>query len=427
MSQTVKLTFEGDTSQLESSFDQVGASSRDMEAEVSKAGGGLDSAATKADGLATRASIAAGGIGDLAGALEANGIISEDMAAKAEMVSSSIMGIAGVADLSVIAMEGVKALQSADIVQKGIMIGQNIAHRAGIIATTVATHAMAVAQKVLNAAMRANPIGIIITIIMLLVGAIILLWNKNEGFRRVVMTVWNAIKIGIRAVVQWFTGSVIPAFQRAFAAIVQFAVRFKAGVDNAFRLAKAVISRVISDIRGVLTGIGRFAGGIFTGFRNGVSRAVQFARRVFSAARTQIMGTLGRLRDGIGNIVRRVGDFFRGLGSRITAPFRSAFSSIRSLWNSTVGGFGFTVPSFIPGIGGQGFSIPYMHTGGIVSGARGAESLAVLQAGERVTPFGAGGGPDRVVRVDLGDEIMRMIRKAVRTQGGNVQIVLGSA
>lgn len=60
-------------------------------------------------------------------------------------------------------------------------------------ARTVATNASSLATRALNLAMEANPIGIVIVLIMALVGVLIYLWETNEGFRNAVIGLWNAI------------------------------------------------------------------------------------------------------------------------------------------------------------------------------------------------------------------------------------------
>ena len=83
-----------------------------------------------------------------------------------------------------------------------------------ITATTLAT-------KGLNAAMRANIIGIIVTAITALVAGFILFYKKNEGFRekvnelgRAVKNVWeNQIYPAISAVWEWISGTLIPGFK----------------------------------------------------------------------------------------------------------------------------------------------------------------------------------------------------------------------
>ena len=56
-----------------------------------------------------------------------------------------------------------------------------------------------------------------------------------------------------------------------------------------------------------------------------------------------------------------------GVANTIKGPFEVAFRAIKWLWNSTIGGFGFSVPSWVPGIGGKGWHIPEMAKGGIVT------------------------------------------------------------
>lgn len=104
--------------------------------------------------------------------------------------------------------------------------------------------------------------------------------------------------------------------------------------------------------------------------------------------------------DNFGNMV----DFVKGLPGKfksglstllkiLTAPFRLSFNAIAALWNNTVGKLSFTIPSWIPGIGGQGWDvpdIPMLAKGGIVT----RPTLAMIgEAGpEAVVPLSRGGG-----------------------------------
>jgi len=85
---------------------------------------------------------------------------------------------------------------------------------AGIIAGIVGaykTYVMVVnlakmAQIALNFALSMNPIGIVVMAIGALVAALVLLWNKNEGFRNAVTAAWEAIKQAALVVWGWIKG-----------------------------------------------------------------------------------------------------------------------------------------------------------------------------------------------------------------------------
>ena len=88
---------------------------------------------------------------------------------------------------------------------------------------------------------------------------------------------------------------------------------------------------------------------------------------------------------------------FNGLTTYFTGVFniyKDLFNGIAKLWNSTVGKLSFNIPSWVPGIGGKGFSvpnIPYLAEGGIVTGP----TLAMIgeRGPEAVIPLsGRGGG-----------------------------------
>lgn len=115
---------------------------------------------------------------------------------------------------------------------------------------------------------------------------------------------------------------------------------------------------------------------------------------------TALTGFFDRIPDAIGTAISTVADV-------IKAPFIDAFNAVKLLWNNTVGGFGFSVPSWIPGVGGKGFNIPMMANGGYVDsptlamiGEAGPELVVPLNRPSRAEALlqgagltGVGGGP----------------------------------
>lgn len=59
---------------------------------------------------------------------------------------------------------------------------------------TAVTKAWEGVQWLLNVALNANPIGIVITVIAALVAAVVYCWNKFAGFRAFILTMWDTIK-----------------------------------------------------------------------------------------------------------------------------------------------------------------------------------------------------------------------------------------
>lgn len=120
-------------------------------------------------------------------------------------------------------------------------------------------------------------------------------------------------------------------------------------------------------------------------------------------------------------------DLFGKIVDFITKPYRMAFNLIADAWNNTIGRLSWTVPDWIPGIGGNTISVPNLpkfHAGGTVPGPPGSEMLAILQAGETVTPAGAGG--ELVIRGDgsrIAEALIEILELASVTRPLRIRVV----
>lgn len=347
----VTLTFAGDSTKLSKAFDDVGAASKRMSDTVgssskrvgddtssgfNKAGEAADNTYSKFDALES----VGRGTGDTMSGL------SEIMKGNVLQGSTDLAGgIAALADgFSGALLPAIKAVISGGVAQAAQTVrttAVTVVQRGAMLAAAVAANVMAVAQRVLNAAMRANPIGLVITALVLLGTGLVLAYKKSETFRNIVNGAFNAVKSVASAVLSFFTGTLWPGIQRAW---------------------------------------------------NGISSGI-------ATAKDKIVGSFNAVISFAKSVPGKIGGFFKGIGSAVAAPFQAAFQAIKNAWNNTVGGKGFSVPGWVPGLGGKDFRIPYFHTGGIVPGGLGSETLAVLRAGERVTSGSNTATPD----VHLGD------------------------
>lgn len=373
----VTLTLAGDSSKLEKTFGAVGSASKKMADEV---GSSSKKVADDTTGAYGRVDEAAGQTYDKFDALESVGRGTTDtMSGLSSIMKGDILqgstdlagGVAALADgFSGALLPAIRAVYTNGIQATAQMIRQTAAtgaQKVAMVGSAIATNGMALAQKGLNIAMRANPIGLIITALILLGTGLVIAYKKSETFRNIV----NGAFKGVQSVVSW---------------VINW-------IRNNWPLLLAILTGPIG-----------------------------LAVLVIGKHKDKILGFFKAIPGAITG-------FFRGVGSAVSAPFVAAFQGIKNAWNNTVGGKGFTVPGWVPGVGGNDFHIPYFHTGGIVSGAMGSETLAVLKAGERVTAgANSGGGGTVVFKSDgsrVGKLLVQILREAIRIEGGDVQVVLG--
>ena len=96
------------------------------------------------------------------------------------------------------------------------------------------------ALAITNALLNANPIGLIITAVILLVGTIVYLWNTNEDFRNAVINIWKGIQDAI--------STTATAIVKAWESTKQFFSDLWKGMQDAFN---SVIESVKNGIEGI--------------------------------------------------------------------------------------------------------------------------------------------------------------------------------
>lgn len=165
--------------------------------------------------------------------------------------------------------------------------------------------AVKLAVKAVNTAMRDNPIGIVITLIMALVAGFIYLWNNCEGFRNFWLGLWAGIQTAVAAVVGWFTGTVGPAFASAWESI-------KSGAASVGAFFAGVWAAILAAVAAV---VGWFTGTLVPAL-SGAWTAIQAGVAVLGAVLSAGWNTIKSTAEGIWNAIV---SFVTGIPARFTA------------------------------------------------------------------------------------------------------------
>ena len=149
----------------------------------------------------------------------------------------------------------------------------------------------------------------------------------------------------------------------------------------------------------------------------------------FDGVRKVVDTVFQAIKTGVSASLDFLGDYVQG----VLNIYKNIFNTIARLWNNTIGKLSFEFPSWVPGLGGKGFSvpkIPMLAEGGIVRSA----TLAVVgEAGpEAVVPLDRGSGFGNVTvnvtgglatSAEIGQAVINAIRAYNRTGGpANIQV-----
>jgi tape measure domain-containing protein len=225
----------------------------------------------------------------------------------------------------------------------------------------------AVGMTALNTALKANLFGIIALAIIGLVAGLTFFFTQTELGKQIVANVWSFIQAVIGGVVDWFTGTALPAIQNFIGGIIGFFEDMGRGVDGAVSgvgdvftwLHDTIIKPVFDGIAAAITWVYE---SIIKPVFDGISAAVAFVGGVFTAfyestlkpifdSAAVIIGGFALFFNGIGQLIVSIITYiivplFQYFWNQVVATFNGIMSVISSWWSGVVGIFNGVV-SFI--------------------------------------------------------------------------------
>lgn len=102
------------------------------------------------------------------------------------------------------------------------------------------------AVKLFNFMLMANPIGLIVGGIVILIGALVALYQNNETARNIIDGAWSGIKNAIGAVAGWITDTAIPGIVGAWNAMGDGLSKVKDGIAATWDKIKDIAAKPVS-------------------------------------------------------------------------------------------------------------------------------------------------------------------------------------
>lgn len=375
----VTLTFAGDSSSLERSFDKVGQGATDMGDSVGRGTRSLDAVGESADGAETRFTGLASGIDGVTTLMDdpSPQEFAQGLADIADGVANSLIPTLKQFGTTILANARTMVVSAA----------QHVAQAARIVASWV----LMGIQATINAAKMAvawlislGPIGLVIAAVGAVIAILIALGVGFDDLKRWAMLAWDFILGAIKAVWNWVSENwplLLAIITGPIGLAVLAITRNWDTIKNGFTAVKDWIGARVGDIVSFVTGIpGRIAG----------------------AAKSIGSTIIDGIKSGITGIGGFVGDIASSVKSAINNALHLPF---------TIHG-----PGPLPD-----FTIPSFHTGGTFQAPAGQrEGLAMLLDGEKVTRPGASTGAPVVVNLYVQGSIRsdRDLIKLVRDELG---------
>jgi len=202
-------------------------------------------------------------------------------------------------------------------------------------------------QWALNAAMAANPIGLVVVALALLVAGVVWAYNNVGWFKDGVNAAWSAISsftMTVFGAIAGFLSGVWSNIRGFSIAASQGITSFVTGAWNNLRgFTIGVFSAIAGFLAGVWAGIRGVAVGAVSGLVSfvvgGFNNIVSFGRSAFAGLQGFLGGVWGNIVSGASGMVGNVLGFFGGLPGRILGAIGGLGGMLSSAGVSAMQGF----------------------------------------------------------------------------------------
>ena len=214
------------------------------------------------------------------------------------------------------------------------------------------TEGVTIAQKLLNTAMNANPIGIVVTIIGTLVAALVTLFATNEDFRNKVIAIWNKVKEvaadvfgsiadfftvtipnAFKAVVNFIKSNwqgllllIVNPFAGAFKLLYDNCGAFREFIDNLVANIKQFFQNLWDGLVSIFQGVGKWFTDRFTEAYKGVTR-------VFAAIGSWFGARWNDIKNALAQVATWFLTMFTNAYNNVTRVFAAIGSWFGARWN----------------------------------------------------------------------------------------------
>jgi hypothetical protein len=257
-----------------------------------------------------------------------------EIAVNRQLITSNRELIASRAGDTVATVEN-SAAQSTGVLTRVRSIASMVAQRVATVAVSAATKAYAAGQWLLNAALTANPIGLVIVGLAALAAGVIIAWKKSDEFRKVVTGAWNGIRQATAAVFPVVRTIIVGVFKVVSTAVRLYVTTYVTIIRTGFNVIRAVTTTVFGAVKTIVSGALRLIGSV-------VRTNIAVVRTVVTGAWGAIRGATSTAWGAISGVVRTaisgVVQLVTGLPGKISGVFKGAGTMLADEGKAIIGG-----------------------------------------------------------------------------------------